>query len=374
MTNLDPLKLMIVDDTITYRTVLKQVVRDIPDVTVVTTASNGKFALEQLAQNEIDLVLLDVEMPEMDGLEALRFIRKDYPHVSVVMVSGANQTSADITIKALEAGALDFVSKPTDTSSSEESIVFLREKLAPIISHIQHSRVPRQETSSPSVTPTQQQVQPPTQSTFTQPSTISGSIDLIAIGISTGGPKALNELIPNLPADIGIPILLVIHMPPFFTKSLAQGLNDKSKLAVKEAEQGETVLPNTVYIAPGGFHMAVAPHEGSQIKITLNEDPPENSCRPAADVLFRSILNTPKQHALTLVMTGMGSDGALGVKTLKESNRCYSLTQSSDTCTIYGMPKAVDDMNLSDEQVPLEMLAGRVVDLVQKYTRIGAGR
>lgn len=350
------IKVMIVDDTVTYRTILTSVLKDIPDVTVSETASNGKIALSKLSNHQIDLVLLDIEMPEMDGLETLKAIRQDYPDTGVVMVSGMNRHSADITIKALEAGALDFIPKP-DHNSIASNMEALRQHLIPIFKSFstKHS-LRRQDNRSPL------QALPATP----RKHVFSGQIDIIVIGISTGGPNALMELVPALPGDLGVPVLIVQHMPPVFTASLASSLDKKSQLNVKEAEAGDIVSPNTVYIAPGGKHMVVL-KENRQggVRIGLNDDPPEISCRPSVNVLFRSVAAAYGKNILAIVMTGMGSDGALGVKALKRENACYCITQSADSCVVYGMPKVVDDMGLSDEQVPLATLAERISTLVK---------
>ncbi|HLO65401.1 MAG TPA: CheB methylesterase domain-containing protein, partial [Holophaga sp.] len=189
--------------------------------------------------------------------------------------------------------------------------------------------------------------------------------DVVAIGVSTGGPNALAEVIPHLPADLGVPVLVVQHMPPFFTASLAEHLAKASRLAVSEAIEGEPVLPNHVYIAPGGKHMTVRRMGGAEgpAIVGLNENPPENSCRPSVDVLFRSVAAQYEGNILGVVMTGMGSDGCEGVRAMKRRG-CHVLTQSEDTCVVYGMPLAVDEAGLSDEQVPLPRLASRIAYLV----------
>lgn len=362
----EALKVMIVDDTITYRSILRGVMEGIPDTQVVETANNGKQALLKLKTTEVDLLLLDIEMPEMDGLETLTVLNREYPELGVIMVSGTSSRSADITIKALQMGALDFISKPEEGSigqSKEE----LSRKLQPVIRHfrtrqnLQSAR--RQKMISPAgKTPdiadkNQNPEKPPK-------SIIKNQFDVVVIGVSTGGPNALTELLPALPADLDVPVLIVQHMPPIFTESLAKSLNQKSKLQVKEAAQSDQVLPNTVYIAPGGKHMAVI-KLGDQVKIALNEDPLENSCRPAVDVLFRSIAKVYGGSVLSIIMTGMGSDGALGVKVLKQAG-AYSLIQSEETCVVYGMPKAVREMNLEDEIIPLPLLAERIAALVKE--------
>jgi two-component system chemotaxis response regulator CheB len=361
----EALKVMIVDDTITYRSILRSVMEGIPEAQVVETAPNGKSALLKLNTTPVDLILLDIEMPEMDGLETLAVLKSNHPEIGVIMVSGTNRSSADSTIKALQLGALDFISKPEEEGIGHSKAELLL-KLQPVIRHFSERREVRlskiNSLSPEKITSTKSPISSHTLPRVT-PKTLKNKFEVLVIGISTGGPNALTELLPALPADLGVPVLIVQHMPPVFTESLAKSLNQKSKLNVKEAAQAEAVVANTVYIAPGGKHMVVF-RQNDQVKIILNEDPPENSCRPAVDVLFRSVAKTYGSSVLSVIMTGMGSDGALGVKFLKQTG-CYSLTQSEETCVVYGMPKAVQDLKLADESIPLPQLADRIVALIR---------
>ncbi|WP_303674864.1 protein-glutamate methylesterase/protein-glutamine glutaminase [Vampirovibrio chlorellavorus] len=367
----DTLNVLIVDDTVTYRSILSNIVSNIPDATVAATASNGKIALAKLEHLKVDLVLLDIEMPEMDGLETLGILNKNHPDIGVVMVSGLNKSSADITIRALELGALEFIPKP-DGINVEDSKNELQQKLTQVFRHFRSKRLARLTTTKSTVTPTpilnpSTNQNPVIASPPSKPSslpTVPGHFDVLVIGVSTGGPNALSEVLPMLPEDLNIPVLLVQHMPPIFTESLASSLNRKSRLNVKEAAHHDLVLPNTAYIAPGGKHMEIF-KAGHDVKILIHEGPPENSCRPAVDVLFRSISPVYGKNVLSLIMTGMGSDGALGVKSLKQTG-CYSLVQSEKSCVVYGMPKAVEELRLADESVDLSLLAQRITQLVRK--------
>lgn len=361
-----PLKVLIVDDTITYRHILTEALSAIHGIELAGTASNGRNAIEKLARTPVDLVLLDIEMPEMNGLETLQVIRKEHPNTGVIMISGMHKSSADITIKALEAGALDFIPKPSN-DNAQANLTALRQQLIPMFRLFSaKQRVLLRRSAPPPPSSSARPVVSAAPVKREALKVLSQRIDTIVIGVSTGGPGALNQLIPSLPGNLGVPIFLVQHMPPVFTASLASSLTKKSQLKVKEAEDGEPVLPNMVYIAPGGKHMVVQKAAGGEgTVIGINNDPPENSCRPAADVLFRSASKIYGRNILAIVMTGMGNDGALGVKAMKQVG-CYCITQSADSCVVYGMPKAVDDMGLSDEQVALDHLAGRVTTLVQK--------
>ena len=358
-----PLKILIVDDTITYRTVLKTVIQGIPNCETVATAVHGEDALEKIKDLSVDIVLLDVEMPKMDGMETLRHIKEKYPKIQVIMVSGANRSSANITIEALQAGALDFVSKP-DENTAGESIEKLISLLTPLFQQVQAESKEKSAYTEQVVRPT-----PAPEKLFQQATKLPSQIDVICIAVSTGGPKSLNEVIPMLPGDIGVPVLMVQHMPPVFTASLADSLDRRSKLRVKEAELGEPIEPNTVYIAPGGVHMDIKHGEDRTIEIDIHSDPPENSCRPAADVLFRSVAKVYGKNILAVVMTGMGSDGALGVQEMKK-NGCYCINQTEETCVVYGMPRAIDEMGLADAQVDLERIAPKILS-VMNFQKVG---
>lgn len=378
----DDLSVLIVDDTIVYRSILTRVVETIENVQVAGTASNGEIALSKLSQSPVDVVLLDVEMPKMDGLETLRIIRQRYPHLGVIMVSATNRSSADITIQALEAGALDFIPKPENENIAQNTEE-LRNRLIPLFRHYVINRglrfarsqpQPAARSSAPQVLPSPSALpSAPAQKPSAEPpvrrspalASLTFKADLVVIGVSTGGPNALMEVIPHLPENLGVPVLMVQHMPPVFTASLADSLNRRSRLRVKEAELGEIIMPNTVYIAPGGKHMLVQ-GSGPVKQIVLNEDPHENSCRPAVDVLFRSVAESYcKANILAIVLTGMGKDGAAGVKRLKQGS-CYSLVQDEPSCVVYGMPKAVYDLGLADEQLDLRAFPERITQLVRK--------
>jgi two-component system chemotaxis response regulator CheB len=335
------------------------------------------------------MVLLDIEMPFMDGVEVLEKIRESYPDIGVVMVSAFHYDGTDKVIKALEMGALDFVSKVGMDDDGSDTILGIRRRLTMLMGLFRARRNARfakqlsgegisrsnavtgRGTAKPrSLDPelgkaTGRQSEPAPRRPVTAPQ----KIELIAIGVSTGGPNALTKVIPMLPNDLGTPILLVQHMPAILTASLADSLNKKSAIRVQEAIDGEEIVPNIVYLAPGGRHMTVTRKKSSSNttlskRIRLNDGPPVNSCRPSVDVLFRSILDSYDGTVLAVIMTGMGSDGAEGVRALKGKN-CYCLAQSEDSCVIYGMPRAIDEAGLSDESVALDYMAERIVQLVK---------
>jgi two-component system chemotaxis response regulator CheB len=372
------LRVLIVDDTIVYRRILSEVVEALGDTVLVGTAPHGRLAMSKLEQGPVDLVLLDVEMPEMNGLETLKEIRRLYPATCVIMISGTNMSSAEITLRCLEQGAIDFLRKPEGTDA-EASRNELKDKLRPLLRHVQ-TRINLQLGSAGRTAPAGHQAPatpkvavPAVVHHLPRPAHLAPSpsrFEVVGIGVSTGGPNALLEVIPRLPADFPVPVLLVQHMPPLFTASLAEHLNQRSKLSVREARNGEPILPGSVLIAPGGMHMVLRRYSdgdsGEKTTVVgLNENPPENSCRPSVDVLFRSLAAQYEGHMLAVIMTGMGNDGCEGVRAMKRRG-CLCLSQTEATCVVYGMPLAVDEAGLSDEQVPLDRLADRITYLVKK--------
>lgn len=372
-----PLRVMVVDDTVTYRRILSDVIESIGEAQVVATAPQGRLALARLEQQHIDLVLLDLEMPDMDGLETLIEIRKKHPQVSVIMISGQTARAAQATVQALEQGALDFVRKP-EGSDMEASRKELVDKLKPLLRHVRtrcNLRSPQLESQvKASLLKPKDMVAPPVRAPLRK-GPMPSRFQAVGIGVSTGGPNALGEVIPRLPRDFPLPILLVQHMPPGFTASLAEHLDRRSPLEVIEAKEGELILPGRIYIAPGGRHMVVRKRPASELEdeamiIGINDNPPENSCRPSVDVLFRSMTAQYGSDWLSVVMTGMGNDGCEGVRALKRQGG-YCLTQGAESCVVYGMPLAVDEAGLSDEQIPLGSLAPRITDLAFTGRRNG---
>lgn len=380
LTSENKLKVMVVDDTVVYRKILKDVLTEIDSVEVTGTAPNGDLAMRKINLDPPDLVLLDVEMPIMDGLQTLEEIKKKFPQIGVIMVSGVNERQAAITMEALSKGALDFVPKPTG-NNIQANIDSLKQSLSPIISLFltrktlsgfkgtKPTRFVDPTASKASETkPEIKPVLPKTESrlVITSPTIkceIPKKIDILVVGVSTGGPNALAKFIPLLPDNLDIPVLIVQHMPPMFTKSLASHLGSKSKIPVIEAENENIVEANKVYIAPGGKHMVINKIDSTN-KISIIDTAPVNSCKPSVDVMFESIPSVYKGNILSVIMTGMGADGMNGVKKLKTTS-CYCITQSEESCVVYGMPRAVDEAGLSDERIHLDNLAERVTSIIK---------
>ncbi len=351
------LRVLVVDDSALYRKLLTGVLNRIPGVEVLDTANDGLQAIEKARELKPDLMTLDIEMPRLDGLGVLQKLAESGDSVTTVMVSAFTAEGARATNAALRLGAFDFVLKPT-SESAQESERQLQEVMAPIVAACRE-RLDRPQfgpaavKAAPVATPAA--VERVTETIRRE----TGGPKVVGIGVSTGGPAALEKLLPALPADFPCPVLIVQHMPPLFTKSLAEDLNNHCALEVVEAEDGMLAKPGTVYIAPGGKHMRVtAQPTGPLIQIT--NDPPERSCRPSVDYLFRSLARHYGNEVVAAVLTGMGDDGCIGCRHLKRKGAAI-VTQDESSCVVYGMPRSVNDAGLSDSVLPLERIAAFLI-------------
>jgi two-component system chemotaxis response regulator CheB len=345
----EPLKVLVVDDSAIYRSLVQGCLRDMPDLRCVGKAHDGKDAIAKAEKLRPDLILLDVEMPVMNGVEAMPKLRKLLPDAGIIMVSSLTTDGANVTMDALQAGAFDFVTKP-QVKAGEDGFAALREPLATVIEAFREGRLQR---ARPAKVPP-------------KPKAARGKvpvIDAIAIGVSTGGPSALAELVPKLPADLRVPILIVQHMPARFTASLATSLDRRSKLRVFEAEEGRPLRAGEVLIAPGGKHLVVSAKD-AEPHVKLTTDKPVSSFRPSADVLFASLAKALPGRALCIVMTGMGADGLAGVKAVRETGG-WCLAQDQASCAVYGMPRSVIEAGEADEVVSLEDMPGRIVEIAK---------
>lgn len=358
----DRVSVLVVDDSVLYRKVLSQILEEIRGVQVVATASNGRLALRRIELQRPDLVILDVEMPVMGGLETLKELKRRRVDVPVIMVSGNG--SADVTMEAIALGALDFVEKPSARNplAARDSLLTA---LRPVIEdYIQRRRrtqggAQRAQPSGPRVSRSA-----PRRAPAGRPRIVPARISLLAIGISTGGPSALNQLIPSLARGLRLPVVLVQHMPAGFTRSLAAQLDRRASVEVKEAEPGDALRPGRVLVAPGGRHMVVRRANG-ELQISLNGDAPVKACRPSVDVLFSSLAGLTRRPVLSVILTGMGDDGADGVELLRRHGG-YNLAQDEESCVVYGMPRAVAERGLADEVLPLERIALRINELSRR--------
>ncbi len=378
------IKVLVVDDTIVYRKAVSDILAEMPGVEVVGVAHNGKIAVSKIQTLKPDLLTLDIEMPEMNGIEVLEYLQHNAPQVSAIMVSTLTSEGGDMTMRALELGAYDFILKPS-ASNINESKQQLRTLLTPLIKAFQTGRTAvgsmqaggrsgiiarktgigaagsRLQTGSSTSAPASTRTVMPTVATNRR----QGKSEIVTIGISTGGPNALARMMPMLPGDLGVPIVIVQHMPPVFTKSLANSLNAKCALTVKEAQDGEALQANVAYIAPGGKQMKlVASTDGTNRLIRITNDPPENSCRPSADYLFRSVADYYVGRTTAVIMTGMGSDGTKGLHILKQKGALI-IGQNEESCVVYGMPKAPAELGLTDVVTPLDKIAAEIVKSVK---------
>jgi two-component system, chemotaxis family, protein-glutamate methylesterase/glutaminase len=362
---MNALKVLIVDDTIVYRKIVGDILKEIPGVEIVGVANNGKIALSKINTLKPDLLTLDIEMPEVSGIEVLEQLNQMQSPPFAVMLSTLTQQGSEMTIKALELGAFDFVPKP-DQGTMAENMEKVKEALLPIINTLKRQKLTREKIKNKISEPSRITKPVTPQKTVTNIQKRSRRVpsEIIGIGISTGGPNALAAMIPSLPANLKAPVLIVQHMPPMFTKSLANSLNNKSALEVKEASDGDIIENGKIFIAPGGKQMKiVAGADGTSRKLKITDDPPVNSCKPSADYLFDSIAQYYVGRATGVIMTGMGSDGSEGLKQMKK-NGSLIIAQDEATCTVYGMPKTPIDSGIADIIAPLQRIAGEIIKTV----------
>ena len=353
------IRILVVDDTVTYRMIVRDVLEKIDGVEVVGTAANGVIALEKIEYFNPDMITLDLEMPELDGLGVLRRLQEKKTSVAAIMISAFTAEGADTTVEALRLGAFDFVLKPQG-ENPDESVAILHRNLSERINTFRERRKihdilrERKERKPAKPVPKPQAGKPAPPGKKVAPITCKG-VDVVTIGISTGGPQALTKVLPDLPADFPVPILIVQHMPPMFTESLARDLNSRCKLNVSEAVDGQPVKPGDILIAPGGRQMKVE-SRNDQTVIRVTDDPPVNSCRPAVDYLFQSVAPIYKSRVLGVIMTGMGSDGAEGCRLYKDKG-ANIICQDEESCVVYGMPRKPIEEGLADVIAPLGDLA-----------------
>jgi two-component system chemotaxis response regulator CheB len=365
-----PIRVLVADDSVLFRRVISDALASLPDVEGVGSAPNGKLAVQRVRELKPDLLTLDIEMPEMDGIAVLQALRESREDTMVIVVSALTQRGGQLTMKALEKGASDFITKP-DTGGAEASREIILKELAPRVRALAHRREIRKILKD-SPRPMPPKPAPPAGKTMgtervskaPAPAAPLMKPEMVLIGVSTGGPNALAQVLPQIPGSIGVPLLVVQHMPPVFTQSLAESLSAKCSLRVREASHGERAEPNTVYIAPGGKQMRLAASAAGIKTIEVTDDPPENNCKPAVDYLFRSAANRFPGRSMAVILTGMGSDGTLGLRLLKRHG-CYVIAQDEATSVVFGMPKAAIDAGVVDVVLPLDTIADRIVASVR---------
>jgi len=350
------IRVLVVDDAVVMRKLISEAITRDPELEVVGVAANGHIALQKLTQVNPDVVTLDVEMPEMDGLQALREIRKTHPKLPVIMFSTLTSRGAMATLDALTAGASDYVTKPANVGSVTECIERLQVELVPKIKiHCRHLN------SQTVVVPPR--VGPRLVPNLTPRPIGPRAVNVVCLATSTGGPNALAAVFRQFPASFHLPILIVQHMPPLFTAMLAERLNALGSVKFHEGADGQLVEPGHAYIAPGGKHMEVR-RQGLRTVLHLQEEAPENSCRPAADVLFRSAVSVYGGKILGVVMTGMGQDGLRGCERIHELGGPI-VVQDEASSVVWGMPGSVAQAGLADKIVPLDQIAGEIIRRTQ---------
>ena len=357
------IRVLVVDDSVVIRRLLTDILKQDPEIEVAGTAPNGRIALAKLPQLNPDLVTLDIEMPELDGLATLPELRKDYPKLPVVMFSTLTERGAAATLEALTRGASDYVAKPANVGSVAAAMQSVKEQLIPKIKALAAASRPSTAQGPPAAT------ERPARRTPQTPRTAQRT-DAVVIGSSTGGPQALAAVLTRLPASFPVPIVVVQHMPPVFTRHLANRLDQQSALQVVEAAGGERLEPGQVLIAPGGSHLEVQ-RSGVAVVTGLHQGPPENYCRPAVDVLFRSAATVFGAGCLAVVLTGMGQDGLRGGEHIVDAGGTL-LAQDEASSVVWGMPRAVSQAGLADETLPLESIANELMQRAATGRRAGA--
>lgn len=358
-----PIRVLVVDDSALVRKLLTDILKAEPGIEVVGTAQNGRVAVEKLPQLTPDVITLDIEMPEWDGLRTLKAIRETHPKLPVIMFSTLTERAATTTLDALALGASDYVTKPTGSENLVASMDYVREQLVPKIRALGTRHAPLiAKPSPPSLPPAR--VAAPAAIAIRPAGGVAGAtsaapIDAIVVGTSTGGPNALATVIPRIARETKLPILIVQHMPPVFTRQLAARLSTLSGIEVREAAQGDVVTPGNAWVAPGDFHMTVR-REAGRVVIGLNQQAHENSCRPAVDVLFRSAAAVYGRGTLAVVLTGMGQDGYGGVQAIRAAGG-QVVVQDEATSVVWGMPGVIAKNNLAHAVLPLDMIDGEVL-------------
>ena len=348
---MEKIRVLVVDDSFVVRRIVTEEIAAQADMEVVGQAANGRIALEKAAELHPDLVILDIEMPEMDGLTTLSHLHERHPKTPVIMFSSHTELGAAATLEALSRGASDFFAKPGGAGGVEASRQIIRSELVPAIRALR----PRKTNVRAELVPTKRPAPRATPS--------ASRIDLVAIGASTGGPNALAELFAALPADFPVPILVVQHMPPMFTQMLAERLTKNSKIKTVEAKTGMELEPGRAWIAPGDHHLVVV-RDAVRTRTKVHQDPPENACRPAVDPLLRSVASVYGANCLAIILTGMGQDGLRGCEAIRTAGG-QILAQDEATSVVWGMPGYVARAGLADKVLPLSLLAGEILRRVR---------
>jgi two-component system chemotaxis response regulator CheB len=357
------IRVLIVDDSVVIRRLVTHALAEDQQIEVVGAAPNGVIALQRIPQLKVDAVTLDIEMPEMDGLETLRRIRKMYPELPVIMFSTLTERGASATLDALSLGASDYVTKAANVGSLEKSMAALRLELIPKVKQFFQFGTDQKPLPNTEPAPVRAATSPRNSSPVVAPNALMAQPRIVAIGVSTGGPNALAQIMPMFPEDFRLPILIVQHMPPLFTRFLAERLNAISRIRVEEITEGSCVEPGKALLAAGGYHMR-ARRRGTEVIATMDQEPPENSCRPAVDVMFRSVAEVYGAGTIAVILTGMGNDGQRGAETLKGMG-AYIIAQDERSSVVWGMPGAVAKSGLANAIVDVNCVVPEILKLIE---------
>ncbi|HEY5648116.1 MAG TPA: chemotaxis response regulator protein-glutamate methylesterase [Nitrospiria bacterium] len=349
-------RVLVVDDSVLIRRLLVSALNKDPELEVVATANNGRFALAKIPHYNPDVVTMDIEMPEMNGMEALALLQKSHPNLPVIMLSGQTEKAAAKTFDCLELGASDYISKE-DMGKGEAAFGYLRETLIPRIKYFaQKAREKTKKGAPPHVIDSKKE----TAQDYARPGGKNGGrVDAVLIGASTGGPNVLLDMLPKIPENFPVPILIVQHMPPVFTAQFSRNVSAKSLIPFHEASSGELVQPGTGWVAPGDYHMIVS-REGAEVRVRTNQEPPENSCRPAVDVLFRSAAKVYGENVLAVILTGMGQDGLRGCEEVVAAGG-QVIVQDEATSVVWGMPGYVAQAGLAEQVLPVDKILKEII-------------
>ena len=350
-------KILVVDDSALMRRVLCDIINNDERFQVVARATNGLEAFDLLSRNTYDAVVLDVNMPKMNGLQLLEELRKFKIPAKVMMASTDTMEGAKTTLDALELGAMDFIHKPDNAIDCR--VESFKADLLRILDVVANSNPPVFE-SRERILANRRTTTKVVDIVKKNAVTVPGS-KIVALASSTGGPKALQAVIPKLPAELDAPVLIVQHMPKGFTASLAERLNDLSEITVKEAVDGEELKKGTVYIAMGGKHLNVKSSSNGKYTLYLSDEPNREGVKPCANYMYESLMDSRFDKIVCVVMTGMGADGTEGIKNLETKKKVHVIAQDQNTSTVFGMPKSVIAAGLSDQVVPLEQIAQEVI-------------
>ncbi len=365
----EKVRVLVVDDSLIYRKVVRDVLASLPQVEVVGSAANGRIAIDKIEQFSPDMITLDFEMPELDGLGVLKWLRQSKRPTKAVMLSALTIEGGEATLQALQEGAFDFVVKPSGSNAHqnqldlETALLHRVEAMQLLLAGKRPRRSDLRGTASASVA-----VAPRSPVSTARPEAGAHRVGIVAIGVSTGGPDALRTMLPHLPANFPVPIAIVQHMPPVFTKSLADSLSKTCRLRVMEATDGQLIKPGEVAIAPGGKQMRIYRTAAGHAQVKLTDDAPVQSCRPSVDYMLCSLAESFGNQTLSVIMTGMGYDGVDGCRRLHALGAPV-IAQNEATCVVFGMPRKLVEEGIADVVAPLNSIAAEISRFAGRVTR-----